>query len=396
MSNYDAIVIGAGVIGSSVAYHLSAKGLKVAVIERGDAASGTSSGCDASALICDKKPGIDTKMGYESIQLYKQYCSKFSYDFEFEQRGSIYVCETEQELEVARQYAKEQIQDGYPMRMMDKYEIQQAEPNLAKDLVGGIWTECDSSVTPMRVAFAFLEEGKKHGLTVYTYEKVVGIKRDENKAVRAVETDRGIYTTKTVINCAGPWAPFVGDMVDIKIPIEPRKGQIIVSEKTTYVVNEKIQEFGYMMSKFEDMQYERKVSELVEKHNVAFVIEPTPHQNCIVGSCRAFEGYDKSSSIEVIQALAERAVRFIPMLKDVNIIRGYAGLRPYVVDHLPIVCEIEQVPGYYVAAGHEGDGICLAPITGKLVSQLVTGEQTEFNIDKLNFSRYKKLEGVNV
>ena len=145
-----------------------------------------------------------------------------------------------------------------------------------------------------------------------------------------------------------------------------------------------------MLSKFEDINYERKVSPLVEKHNVAFVIEPTLAENCIIGSCRAFEGYDRRNSLEVMSALAERALRFFSILKDVNIIRGYAGLRPYVIDHLPIVSQVEQVPGYYIAAGHEGDGICMAPITGKLMAQVVAGEQTDFNIDKLSFSRFNK------
>jgi sarcosine oxidase subunit beta len=390
MSSYDVVVIGAGAIGASVAYHLAKKGLKTAIFEKGDFASGTSSGCDASALICDKKPGIDTKLGFESIQLYKKYAQEFSYDFEFEQRGSLYVCETDQELEVAAQYAKEQADDGYPMWMMDKREIHQAEPNLAPDLLGGIWTDCDSSVTPFLVCFAFIEEGKKLGLEAFHHCTVQNIKLDAKGAVEGVVTDKGEFKTKKIINCAGPWSPAVGKMVGIDIPIQPRKGQILVTEKTVPVVKEKIQEFGYMLSKFEDIQYERKTSALVEKHNVAFVIEPTPAQTCIIGSCRAFEGYNRKNSIEVISALAERALRFIPILRDVNVIRSYAGLRPYVIDHLPIVSDVDEVPGFYIAAGHEGDGICMSPITGKLMSQIIVGETPEFNIDKLKFSRFKQ------
>lgn len=390
MKAFDTVVVGAGVIGSSVAYHLAKKGLNVAVIERGDIASGTSSSCDASLLICDKKPGIDTKLGYESIMLYKKYAQEFSYDFEFAQRGSIYVCETEQELEVAREYAKAQADDGYPIRMMDKHEIHEVEPNLADDLVGGIWTECDASATPMAVAFAFIEEAKKLGAKVFTQCPIKGIKLDEKGHVEAAITDKGEIKTKRIINCAGVWSPEVGKMVGIDIPIKPRQGQILITERTFNIVNRKIQEFGYMLSKFEDVNYTRKVSELVEKHNVAFVIEPTLSDNCIVGSCREFVGYDRKNDIEVMQALAERAIRFVPILKDVNVIRAYAGLRPWVVDHLPIVSGVEEVPGFYIAAGHEGDGISMAAITGKLMSQIVVGEETDFNIDKLSFSRFKK------
>ncbi|MDO4552434.1 MAG: FAD-dependent oxidoreductase [Bacillota bacterium] len=388
MKSYDAIVIGAGAIGSSVAYHLAKKGMKVAVVERSDLASGTSSGCDASALICDKKPGIDTKLGYESIQLYKKYAQEFSYDFEFHQRGSIYVCESEEELEVARGYAAAEAADGYPMRMMDSYELKEAEPNLAQDLVGGIWTECDSSVTPFRVAFGFIEEGKKLGLEVFPYEEVTEVKMDGGAVSGVVTTGRELRG-KYVVNCCGAWAPFVGKMVGLDIPIKPRKGQILVTEKTDLLVKEKIQEFGYMLSKFEDVKYERKVSRRVEEHNVAFVIEPTPAQNMIIGSNRSFDGYDKRNTPGAMKALAERAIRFIPKIKDVNIIRAYAGLRPYSIDHLPIVSAVEGLPGCFIAAGHEGDGICMAPITGYLMSQVITGETPMFDIDRLRFDRFR-------
>ena len=389
MKNYDAVVIGGGAIGTSVAYHLALKGVKTALVERSDLASGTSSHCDASALICDKKPGIDTKLGYESICLYEKYAREFSYDFEFHQRGSIYVCETEQELEVAKEYADAQAADGYPMRMMDQQEVRDAEPHLAKDLIGGIWTECDSSVTPYKVAFAFVEEGRKLGLDVYTYSEVMAIRRDEKGRVQGVELSTGeSLRCENVINCCGAWAPFVGSMVDIAIPIFPRKGQILVSEKTTPLVTEKIQEFGYMLSKFEDIQYERKVSDRVARHNVAFVIEPTPAENMIIGSNRSFSGYDLSNSTEAMQALAERALRFLPALKDVNVIRAYAGVRPYSIDHLPIVSGVDGIPGYYIAAGHEGDGIAMAPITGLLMSQVITGSETAFDIERLRYNRF--------
>ncbi|MGL6200804.1 MAG: NAD(P)/FAD-dependent oxidoreductase [Lachnospiraceae bacterium] len=390
MNTFDIVVVGAGAIGTSVAYHLTKKGFQVALIDRGDIAHGTSSHCDAVALICDKKPGLDTEMGYASILRFKQLTEELSYDFDFAQRGSLYVCETDQESEIAADYVKQQQADGYDMRMVDNKEMQDIEPYLAKDLVSGIWTEPDSSMNPYKLCYAFVEEAKKHGLKVFTHTSVTGIKRDEKGAVTAVETDRGDFITNKVVNCCGPWAPVLGKMVGIEIPIKPRKGVILISEKSFKVVNQKTHEFGYMLSKFEDIVYKRNVSELVEKHNVAFAIEPTESNNMLIGGHRAFKGFDIGAEIEVIRAIAERAIRFYPILKEMNCIRAYAGCRPYVEDHLPIVSEVEEVPGYYIAAGHEGDGISLSPITGKMMSQIISGEKPEFNIDKLNFSRYKK------
>jgi sarcosine oxidase subunit beta len=397
MRSFDVIVIGAGVIGSSVAYHLVKRGLEVALIEKGGVASGTSSRCDAVALICDKKPGIDTEIGYASIQLFKQLAKEFSIDFEFSSRGSLYVCETEKELEIAKDYVSQQASDGYDMRMVDKHQLREIEPHLANDLAGGIWTEVDSSMNPYKLCYAFVEEGKKLGLQVYDYHSVQDITLDEKGKVESVVTDQGTFKTKRIVNCAGVWSPKIAEMVGIHIPIKPRKGMVLISEKTPLkVVGQKVHEFGYMLSKFEDIKFKRNVSELVEKHNVAFTIEPTDANNYLVGGHRAFKGYDIRSEIEVMRAIAERAIRFLPVLKEINCIRAYAGVRPWVEDHLPIVSEVEDIPGFYIASGHEGDGISMSPITGRMVAQLITGEQTDFNIDKLNYSRYKKKAAVNI
>ncbi|SNZ17557.1 sarcosine oxidase subunit beta [Terribacillus aidingensis] len=395
MESFDVIVIGAGVIGSSVAYHLVKKGLDVALIEKGGIAAGTSSRCDAVALICDKKPGIDTEIGYASIQLFKQLAQELSVDFEFSSRGSLYVCETERELEIAQGYVADQVRDGYDMRMVDPHELLDIEPYLAPDLAGGIWTEADSSMNPYKLCYAFVEEGKKLGLKVFDYHAVSEIQRDVQGKIERVVTDRGTFKTRKIVNCAGVWSPKIAGMVGIEIPIVPRKGIVLITEKTSkQITRQKVHEFGYMLSKFEDIHFKRNVSELVEKHNVAFTIEPTDAHNFLVGGHRAFKGFDIRSEIDVMQAIAERALRFLPVLRDLNCIRAYAGVRPWVPDHLPIVSEVEEVPGFFIASGHEGDGISMSPITGKMVAQLITGEPTDFNIDKLNFSRYKKSNAV--
>ncbi|MFQ3903440.1 FAD-dependent oxidoreductase [Staphylococcus sp. 50Mo3-1] len=396
MDSFDAVVIGGGIIGSSVAYYLSKEGYSVALVEKGDIASGTSSRCDAVALICDKKPGMDTEIGYRSIQLYKELAKEFSFDFQFSTRGSLYVCETEQELEIARTYVNQQRANGYDMKTVSHEELPDIERHLANDLAGGVWTETDSTMNPYLVCYAFIEEAKKYGLTVFTNEEVKEITQGPNGSVEAVKTSTKTIYTNTVVNCAGVWASKIGALVNINIPIRPRKGLILVTEKTKNIVHQKVHEFGYMLSKFEDISYKRNVSDLVERNNIAFTIEPTEANNYLVGGHRDFTGYDTSTDHEVMKGIAERATRFLPILKNVNCIRAYAGIRPWVVDHLPIISEVDEVPGYYIASGHEGDGISMAPITGKMMTELISQKSTEFNIESLKFSRYKAVDNLNI
>jgi sarcosine oxidase subunit beta len=125
----------------------------------------------------------------------------------------------------------------------------------------------------------------------------------------------------------------------------------------------------------------------MKKYGVALVFEPTEAQNFLIGSSRRFVGMDTSCHIEVLRAMAQRAIRFFPVIKDIKVIRSYAGLRPFTPDHLPIISETE-VPGFYVAAGHEGDGIGLSLITGKLISQMICDEALEIPIEALKLSRF--------
>ncbi len=391
MAAYDAIVIGAGAIGTSVAYYLCEKGLSVALIDKGDIAGGTSSHCDAVALICDKQPGIDTMMGQASIDLYKELAEKFEYDFEFDPKGCLYVCETEAEYEAAYQYAVRQAADGYEMRMVDNKELYEREPFIAKDLKGGIYTSGKSAiaVSPYKVCFAFTQEAKKMGLKVYTGCNIQKILLNpKTNGIEGLETDQGTISTKRIVNCGGPWAPEIGIMAGIDIPIQPRKGMNLVSEQTERICFHKILEFGYMMSKFDNINFKRNVSPLVEEYNVAFNIEYTKANNLLVGGYRGFRGFDIRSEIEAMKAIAERALRFYPVLKDISCIRSYAGVRPFVKDHLPIVSDVDSVPGFYIAAGHEGDGICFSPVTGKLMAQIITGEETDFDISNLDYARF--------
>ena len=110
-------------------------------------------------------------------------------------------------------------------------------------------------------------------------------------------------------------------------------------------------EFGYLMNKF---GRDRIVDKRTEKHGVALVLEPTESQNFLIGSSRQFVGYDGRIDMNVVETMAMRALRFYPKMNDFTMIRAYTGFRPWTEDHLPIVSEVEEIPGFYIAAGHEG------------------------------------------
>lgn len=386
---YDVIIIGGGVIGCTLAYFLSRASIDVALIEKGDIASGTSSGCDGNILISDKQPGVDTFLTRESQKLFEQLSFDLPYDFEYMQRGSLLTIESKEEMEIANSFVEQQKKDGYPFRIISLDTLKAQEPHVADDLLGAVEIDCDSAVNPMLFSFATAKKAGENGVDILKDCSVRNINLGKSGGVKEVVTDLGTFRTEKVVNCAGVWAPEIGKMVGINIPIKPRQGQLLVTETTFQVVKRKVMEFGYMMAKFGSGEYKRDVSPDLEKLGIAMVIEPTMSGNFLLGSSRAFVGFNKTISIEVMQGIVRRMVRFFPALRTVNIIRAYAGLRPYVEDHLPIVSAVDRVPGFFIAAGHEGDGIGLAPITGRIMQELLLDKEPPVPFEHLSFSRFK-------
>ncbi|KLA32038.1 NAD(P)/FAD-dependent oxidoreductase [Bacillus cereus] len=384
MRHCDVLIIGGGIIGCSIAYYTSKYGRDVTIIEKGEFVSGTSSRCDGNILAIDKDPGFDSQMSLVSQKLVTELSEELEHSFEYRAPGSILVCESEEEMEAAQQWVNRQKEVGLPFRMLDRQDIREESPFFAEDLLGGLECATDSTVNPYLLAFSLLTESKKFGTKAFNHTEVKEMKRDIDGSF-IVETTNGTFTAKQVVNAAGVWAPKIGQMLDVNIPIEPRKGHIIVASRQQHVGCRKVMEFGYLISKFGG---KRKVDALTEKYGVALVFEPTESQNFLIGSSREFVGFHTKINNEVIKCIANRAIRFYPKMADMMVIRSYAGLRPWTEDHLPIISRVEHIPNYFIAAGHEGDGISLAAVTGKVIEELLNEKETIIPIEPLRSSRF--------
>jgi sarcosine oxidase subunit beta len=385
----DVVVIGAGVVGTAIAYFLVRHNMDVILVEKGAITAGTSGKGEGDVLVSDKPPGFDSQLTKLSQDLFPEIANELDYDIGWTQRGSLLAIENEAEMEEAKKFCSQLDAEGLPVRILDKYEVHEDEPYLAPDIVGGMETDCDGSLNPMALAYGLVHGAKKLGAKVLTHHAVTDIGLDAEGCIESVVTEKEEIFTKRVVNAAGVWAPELGKLVGLNIPIRPRQGQLLVAERTFPVARRKVMEFGYMMAKFESSDYTRNVTPEMEKYGVALVFEPTEAQNFLIGSSRRFVGMDTSCHSDVLRAMAQRAMRFFPVIKDIQVIRSYAGLRPFSPDHRPIISETE-VPGFYVAAGHEGDGIGLSLITGKLISQMICDEQPAITIEPLKLSRFNE------
>ncbi|MGG4218226.1 FAD-binding oxidoreductase [Paenibacillus jamilae] len=381
----DLVIVGGGIIGTAIAYYAAKSGMKVVLAERGEIAGGTSSRCDGNILAIDKEPGFDSRMSLLSQKLVAELAMELEDEFEYRAPGSILVCENDQEMQAAELWVTRQQQEGLPFRMLDQQDLREEWPYLAKDLPGGLECKTDSTVNPVQMTYALARAARRMGARLLPRMPIQSILKDERGNACGVETPNGVIHADAVVLAAGVWTRSIGHSLGLDLPIIPRKGHILVSARMPSIGNRKVMEFGYLMSKFGG---QRSVDEVYEKYGVALVFEPTASQNILIGSSRQFVGMDTGVDQQVIRLIARRAIRFFPALANVSLMRAYTGLRPWTPDHLPIISAVDEVPGLFIASGHEGDGISLAAVTGKLVTEMVRGEPTCIPIEPLRYDRF--------
>ena len=382
----EVVVIGGGVIGTSIAYYLARQGVDVALVDKDDIASGTSSACDGFIMLQTKEPGPKLKMALESAEIFQSLGEELGYDIEYRKDGGMVVIETEEELESMSSLVKRQREFGLEVELLDKDQMIKRQPYLSHHLLASTYSPTDAQVHPIKLTLGFAQTAQDYGAKLYSFTQIKGIKVS-NGRVTGVVTSEGEIRTKIIVNAAGVGAPEIGKMVGLEIPIKPRRGQIVITEQVPPLLKGILTSTAYLAAK--GAKKSAKITDQdVRKLGVGLIVEQSEEGNLILGSTREFVGYNKKTSYEGICAILGCATKAMPILREVHAIRSFAGLRPTTPDGLPIIGRAPGLKGFIIAAGHEGDGIALAPITGKLVTDLIIKEESPAQLDHLNLERF--------
>lgn len=384
----EIVIIGGGVIGTSIAYYLTKRGKEVVLFEKNDLASGTSGACDQDIILQSKNPGIHLKLAMKSAEIYKTLEAELEHSIEYENTGGMILIETEEELEIMRDFVKRQQQIGLEVEILDLKQARELQPGLSHHLVGSTYSPQDAHVNSVELTLGFAKAAQKQGARIMLHTEVVGIKQ-RNGRVQGVKTSRGDVDCEIVINCAGAWAPKIAEMIGLTIPIKPRRGQIIVTEEVAPYVMGDVLSARYIVAKY-NPEILKNSSDPSIKLGVGLSLSQTQKGNILIGATREFVGYNTDVTRTGLKEILKNATRLVPGLKGMNIIRMFAGLRPYTPDGLPIIGPVEGIEGFFVAAGHEGDGIALSPVTGKIVSDLIVDGKTFMDVSQLALERFTK------
>lgn len=375
----DVVVVGGGVIGSSILYHLAKRKIQAVLLEKGELISGASGACDGLIFLQSKKPGPHLRLAQEGTKRFSNLKHELHFEIEYRNSGGMIVIENDHELKVIERFVAKQRKIGLDISLLDIDQAREKEPSLSEKIFGSTFSPSDGKVNPLLLTHAFIRSAKKLGARVFTENEVTGIVLESHQ-VRSVKTGKGEIETTTIVNAAGAYAPEIGKLVHLDIPIKPRRGQLLVTEPMPPVLNRGVLSAKYIAAKFDPA--------LAETEGEGISIDQTSSGNFLLGSTREFVGFDTQTTHQAMTNIATQAMHIIPQLKDTHIIRAFAGLRPYTPDGMPILGNVDGVEGFIVAAGHEGDGVALSPITGEVIAELIDTNTTPISLNEFRLERF--------
>lgn len=378
----DVVIIGGGVIGTSIFYHLAKNNISVVLLERKTIASGSSGACEGTIFLQAKKPGMHLKMAIKSAEIFSHLKEELDYDIEYISSGAMVVITDQIQYGVMEKFVQEQLNSGLDVKLLNSREARNIQPVLSDTIMGATYCSADGQVNPIKLAYGFAEAGQRYNrrAKIYNHTDVKGIKIKSNK-VEGIVTNRGFIKTSIIVNAAGVYAPQIGILANLDVPIIPRRGQLLVTEVVPDVVKGVLCTSNYITCKYNP--------EINNGDSAGLTVESTNSGNYLIGATREFVGYNPCVTYSGIECIAKNVVFLIPAFKNIDIIRSFAGLRPYTEDGLPILGEVEGIDGFIMAAGHEGDGIALSPITGKLISELIIEGKSSIPLEPFLLSRFK-------
>jgi glycine oxidase len=352
VKTWDVVIVGGGAIGLSLAIELRKQQARVLVVERGE--PGREASYAAAGMLADcglEIPAPLQALATASARTYPE----FVHELQDESGINVDLRDQGTILFVPSDGATDH--RNFLTELLLAETLAGLEPDLA-DLARPAIYRKERSVDPRALMLAILKAAKHRGVDVASGTAVTEILVSEGRAV-GVRTDKTTYRAPVVVNCAGAWA---GQWGPHPFPTRPMKGQML------------------------SMVGGPKLRHVIRAPEVYLV--PRSDGRLVIGATIEDAGYDKRTDVETIQCLHLAAVRLVPALSQARRHEIWAGLRPGTPDDLPIL-GATSTPGYFVAAGHFRDGILLAPITARVMTELVMGSKPSCDLRAFSPGRFQ-------
>lgn len=348
MTPPDVIVVGAGVVGAAVAYSLATDGLRVLVIDDAFVGAGATAAGMGHVVVMDDSPAQLALTAWS-----RRLLAALDLDdaCEVDRCGTLWLAADDAERAVLEQKRQLYASAGVAAEVLDGRAVAEAEPELRPGVAGALRVLDDVVLYPPALARWLLREAVTLGARV-----VHG--HVEQIRAHGVSCDGAVIHADAVVNAAGALAP----LLTPELPIVPRRGHLLITDRYPGFCRHQLVELGYLRS-----------AHTLDGASVAFNVQPRRTGQLLIGSSRELAGWNPAVNRAIVREMLRRARAWLPRIGELCVLRTWTGFRPASPDHLPYIGEWPELPGLWIAAGHEGLGITTALGTGRMVADLMAG-----------------------
>jgi sarcosine oxidase, subunit beta len=371
----DVIVVGAGVVGCSIAYRLAQLGRKVLVIEKRGIASGASGRnggmTGAGSAMHSEEGRAIYSLTSANLAMIRQLPEELGTDFELRLPGTLDVATTEAHVEHLKRSVKMQSDAGLNVRWLDRYEAQSLMPALSDEILGAEFKPGMGHLWPFALVHAFANAARRYGATFRTWTPVERLSQHGERVTGVVLSDGEVIEADDVVLATNAYTPLLLDLPPGAIV--PARGQILVTQPIPPLIPHP---FGNNF----DKEYGRQ----------------TPGGQILCGGYRRLDDneglghYGERVSPPVISGIARCLTTLFPSLRGIKVVRAWAGIMGFTADGLPLIGRYDSRPGLTLAAGFNGGGFSWAAITGQVVADLVNGRDPGFDLAVVDPNRFER------
>jgi glycine/D-amino acid oxidase-like deaminating enzyme len=383
------VIIGAGVIGASIAYHLSQLGMRVTVLDADGPAAGASGASDSAVSIATKSPGELMELAIHSKAYYLELSmSQGPLHDAFHERSTFLVAENDIEINVLTTRAESLRQSGICVQELEGSTLRAKLPELRRDIPLVLEVLNEGHARGYQVVDRFFNAASAE-IRRNTPVSGIAFEAGSNRCV-GVYSNGNLIAADEVIVAAGIGS---GQLLT-EIDIRPQRGQLIITDKSDLVESfpGTLCFANYLVAKSNLPNTGRPQDKPAKGRSL--VINPLGTGQFLIGSTRVDGGDPCYAEFDAAQHILSQAIQYVPRLTELDVIRVFTGIRAKTLDGFPIVGEMPGTPGLWAATGFDGDGICLAPIVGRELSKLMTGKGSLPEFDRLSPGRFASAQAV--
>ncbi len=344
--SYDAVVIGAGIVGAACACELARAGMRMAIVEAQIIGGGATAAGMGHIVVMDDSPAQLALTQY-SQSLWNELASQLPPNVEYDRCGTLWIAADDDEMQEVHRKQAVYAAAHVSTEILDAKALAEAEPNLRRPLAGALFVPSDAVIYPPCAAMYLVECAKQAGATLYLERAVAKAGKG-----RLVFSDGTEIFAASIIHATGASA----SRLMPHLPVRKRKGHLVITDRYPGFVRHQLVELGYLKS-----------AHSTSSDSVAFNVQPRRTGQLLIGSSRQYNNEGTGVDQNILGAMLARAFDYIPSLQGLSSIRVWTGFRAATPDKLPLIGPTEDA-SVFLATGHEGLGITTSLATARLLT----------------------------